>query len=82
MGERKRSPIFYLFSGITQEFLTSTALVSCGMRYESVCLPVPSGEIKLLDAVDADGTSRTDTDPKKMVFAPEDFPSQFSVAYY
>ena len=63
---REGSPIF--FNGTTREFLTSTALVSCGMRYESVCLPVPSSEIKLLDAVDADGTSRTEHRPKEKGF--------------
>ena len=56
-GREKKSIQGVQFFYLTEEFLTSTALVSCGMRYESVRLPVPSGEIKLLDAVDADGTS-------------------------
>ena len=34
------------------------------IRYEPVGLPCPSGEIKLLDAMVADGTSRTEHRPK------------------
>ena len=35
------------------------------MRYEPVGLPCPSGEIKLLDAMVADGASRTEHRPKE-----------------
>ena len=77
------NPIFYLFSGITQEFLTLVLRwFLAGWDTNPSVFLSPPAKSNYSTQWTLVVPHEQNTDPKKKVFAPEDFPSQFSVAYY